>query len=63
MIWFHCTTCDTYSKEPDGFNELKHFAMCPCGLAMYMRRIGHPKDGGLDDKHEVQGILIAQSKV
>lgn len=66
MIWFHCTKCDKWSREPEGFHELRHMVRCPspCDTNMYLNRFGEPAEiyasQAWADKMEVEGYLVGQ---
>lgn len=41
---FHCTTCDTYTLPPKGFDERIHFVRCEVCRHITYKTMGSPKE-------------------
>ena len=55
---FQCGDFTHWAEEPAGFDERKHFVMCPThNLAMYMVRNAKPEEVGLGERHRVVATL------
>lgn len=55
-----CDKCYNWSKIPEGFNELKHFAKCPtCNQPMYLTRQYEPEEMGYRSNQEIKATLMS----
>jgi hypothetical protein len=58
--WGQCKTCRRWGWAPDGFNEGKHFLLCPCGSTMYLTVAIDPvKDLAMREQDRVTPTLTS----